>query len=214
MGKRKQGGAFAAFVLALSAASMLLLFGCASTGASRVDASTQIDLTGRWNDSDIRIVCDTLVAECLNAAGVDRAISQFSASHRGEPPTVIVGRFANNSSEHIDTSIISKMMETAIINSGKLEFVAGGDIREGIRSEREDQSFNASEDSAASIGNETGAAFMLTGSVKSSVEKSGNTTVRAYFVDAQLTNVESNRIIWQGQNADIKKVFKQAGARF
>ncbi|MDR0642679.1 MAG: penicillin-binding protein activator LpoB, partial [Treponema sp.] len=189
----------AAFIAALYAA---LLFGCASTGANRVDANTQIDLTGRWNDSDIRIVCDALVTECLNSTGVDRTISQFTASHRGELPTVIVGRFANNSSEHIDTSIISKMMETAIINSGKLEFVAGGDIREGIRNERDDQAFNANEATAAAIGNETGAAFILTGSVKSSVERSGNTTVRAYFVDAQLTNIETNRIIWQGQNAD------------
>jgi uncharacterized protein (TIGR02722 family) len=192
---------------------MLPLAGCATTGTSRVDASTQIDLTGRWNDSDVRIVCDTLVNECLNAPGVDRAISQFSSSRKGELPTVIVGRFANTSSEHIDTSIIAKMMETAIINSGKLEFVAGGDIREGLRDEREDQAFNASEDTAAAIGNETGATFMLTGSVKSSVEQSGNTTVRAYFVDAQLTNIETNRIIWQGQNADIKKVFKQAKAK-
>ena len=199
-------------ILVLGAIIVMPLAGCVST-AQRVDADTQIDLTGRWNDSDIRIVCETLVDQCLNAAGVERAITQFSVSHRGELPTVIVGRFANTSSEHIDTSIISKMMETAIINSGKLEFVAGADIREGIRDERVDQAYNASEDTSAAIGNETGATFMLTGSVKSSVEKSSNTTVRAYFVDAQLTNIETNRIIWQGQNADIKKVFKQAKAR-
>lgn len=198
--------------LFLYAAVVLLFAGCAST-ASRVDSGTQIDLTGRWNDSDVRIVCETLVTECLNAAGVERAIGAFSTTHKGELPTVIVGHFANTSSEHIDTSIISKMMETAIINSGKLDFVAGSDIREGIRDERVDQAYNASEDTAAAIGNETGAVFMLTGSVKSSVERSGNTTVRAYFVDAQLTNIETNRIIWQGQNTEIKKVFKQATAR-
>jgi hypothetical protein len=77
MGIRKKGGAA---VLVLWAA---LFAGCASTGANRVDASTQIDLTGRWNDSDIRIVCDTLVSDCLSAGGVDRAVNQFSAAHRG-----------------------------------------------------------------------------------------------------------------------------------
>ncbi|MDR2759964.1 MAG: penicillin-binding protein activator LpoB [Spirochaetaceae bacterium] len=199
-------------ILVLCDMVVMFLAGCAST-ANRVDAGTQIDLTGRWNDSDVRIVCETLVDQCLNAAGVERAIAQYSTSHRGELPTVIVGRFTNTSSEHIDTSIISKMMETAIINSGKLEFVASTDIREGIRDERVDQAYNAREDTAAAIGNEIGAAFMLTGSVKSSVEKSDNTTVRAYFVDAQLTNIETNRIIWQEQNADIKKVFKQTKAR-
>ncbi|MDR1419781.1 MAG: penicillin-binding protein activator LpoB [Treponema sp.] len=213
MTKRKKNFVGAVKIFFLCSVIMLPLAGCV-TEATRVGADTQIDLTGRWNDSDVRIVCDTLVAECLNAAGVDRAISQFTASHGGDLPTVIVGNFANTSSEHIDTSIISKTMETIIINSGKLEFVAGSDIREGIRDERVDQAYNASEATAAAIGNEAAATFMLTGSVKSSVEKSGTTTVRAYFVDAQLTNIETNRIIWQGQNADIKKVFKQATARF
>ncbi|MDR1971642.1 MAG: penicillin-binding protein activator LpoB, partial [Treponema sp.] len=129
-------------------------------------------------------------------------------------PTVIVGRFRNTSSEHIDTNIISGIMRTAIINNGKLEFVEGGDTREDLRAERSDQLANASEESASALGNETAANFMLTGEVSSTVEKAGGTTVRAYFVKATLTNVETNRILWEGSNNEIKKVFTQAKAKF
>jgi len=63
------------------------------------------------------------------------------------------------------------------------------------------------------LGKEIGATLMLTGSVNAIVERSGNTTIRAYFVDAQLTNIETNQRIWMGANNDIKKVIYRANVR-
>jgi uncharacterized protein (TIGR02722 family) len=202
-------------VLILTACfAALVMMSCATaTGATRVSADAQIDLTGRWNDSDVRIVCETLIADALTSPRIDAYIKDFSGKHNGEMPMVIVGRFRNSSSEHIDTSIISGIMRTAIINSGKLEFVEGGDMREALREERQDQQANASEATASALANETGANFMLLGEVNSTVEKAGNTTVRAYFVKASITNVETNRILWEGENNEIKKVFTQARAK-
>jgi uncharacterized protein (TIGR02722 family) len=175
---------------------------CASNASvSRVDASTQTDLSGYWNDTDVKLVCESLINDCLNSPRVDQAIK----AARGTPK-VIVGKFKNESSEHIDTSIITSIMETTIFNSGKLDFVAGGDTRDALRAERQDQQANASEASAASIGNETGADFMLTGSVKAIVDKAGNQTVRTYFVTAEMTSIERNERMWMGQNNEIKKV--------
>jgi uncharacterized protein (TIGR02722 family) len=188
--------------------------GCSSAPkVSRVSADTQIDLSGNWNDTDIRLVCDTLIAQALEAPRIDAYISDFADSHRGELPAVIVGRFKNASSEHIDTGIISGLMRASIINSGKLEFVEGGDAREELRAERGDQQGNASEATAAALANETGANLMLQGEVNSAVDRAGNTTVRSYFVKATLTNVETNRILWEGQNNDIKKVIQQPKAK-
>lgn len=194
-------------------AAFLMLSACATSGVARVDADTQIDLSGRWNDTDIRTVCDTLIADALGSPRIDAYIKDFSSKHGGELPTVIVGRFKNTSSEHIDTTIISGIMRTAIINSGKLEFVEGGSTREELRAERQDQQGNASEETAALLANETGANFMLTGEVNSTVDKAGNTTVRSYFVKASITNVETNRILWEGANNEIKKVITQAKTR-
>jgi uncharacterized protein (TIGR02722 family) len=189
------------------------LSGCATSGVARVDASTQVDLSGRWNDTDIRTVCDTLITEALASPRIDAYIKDFASKHNGEVPTVIVGRFKNTSSEHIDTTIISGIMRTAIINSGQLEFVEGGSTREELRAERQDQQGNASEETAAALASETAANFMLTGEVNSVVDKAGNQTVRSYFVKASITNVETNRILWEGNNNEIKKVITQAKAK-
>lgn len=199
----------------MAVAGCVVLFAACSSvpKVSRVDADTQIDLSGRWNDTDIRIVCDTLIKDALASDRVDRYIRDFSGKNGGENPAVIVGRFRNTSSEHIDTGIISGIMRTSILNSGKLDFVEGGEAREAIRAERQDQQSNASVESAAALAQETGANLMLTGEVNSTVDRAGKTTVRSYFVTATLTNVETSRILWEGSNNEIKKVIKQPGLK-
>jgi len=186
---------------------IFLAFASCSSGpkVQRVDANTQTDLSGYWNDTDVKIVCKSLIDDCLNSPRVDQAIK----AKKGKTPTVIVGRFKNDSSEHIDTSIISTIMEQTIFNSGKLDFVAGGSTRDELRAERQDQQSNASEATTARLANETGADFMLTGSVKTIVDRAGNQTVRTYFVTAEMTNIETNQRMWIGQNSEIKKIITQ-----
>jgi uncharacterized protein (TIGR02722 family) len=199
---------------ALCAAVFVLFAACSSVPkVTRVDAETQVDLSGRWNDTDIRIVCDSLIKNALASTRVDQYIRDFSGKNGGVLPTVIVGRFRNTSSEHIDTEIISGIMRSSILNSGKLDFVEGGEARDAIRAERQDQQSNASVESAAALAQETGANLMLTGEVNSTVDRAGNTTVRSYFVKATLTNVETTRILWEDSNNEIKKVIKQPGIK-
>jgi uncharacterized protein (TIGR02722 family) len=153
---------------------------------------------GTWGAQEVQTVCSELIAKCLNSPSVDRTVS--AKTKGSKRPTVIVGKFANDSSEYIDTSIVASKIETAIINDGRLSFVAGGDVRENLRGERRDQQANSSEKTAAKLANETGADFMMNGSVKSIVKQVGNTTSRSYFVYGQLTNIETNEIIWKGDS--------------
>jgi uncharacterized protein (TIGR02722 family) len=185
-------------------AAFALLASCSSNPkVTRVDAGTQVDLSGLWNDTDVRIVCDSLIRACLDSPRVTQEIAR-----RGGIPTVLVGNFRNESDEHIDTSIISSSMEIAIFNSGKLDFVAGGSARDELRAERQDQQGNASEATAAALGNETGADFLLTGSVKTIIDRAGGTATRTYYVSAELTNVETNARMWMDQNNEIKKIIQ------
>ena len=188
----------------------LLFFSCATTNVSRIDAAQQTDISGYWNDTDVRLICNALIEDCITSPRIER----FAQDNK-RLPVFIIGRFKNDSLEHIDTSIIVKKMQTAILNSGKAEFVADSTSREEVRAEREDQNMgNASEETAKALGNETGADFLLQGSVKSMVQKAGNTTVRTYHVSADLINIETNRIIWSGFNDDIKKVIKTSDVKF
>jgi uncharacterized protein (TIGR02722 family) len=190
------------FALCAAVAAVMVAGACSSVPkVQRVDAATQVDLSGYWNDSDVRIVCDSLIQQCLDSPRVVQAIAA-----KGGIPTVLVGTFKNDSAEHLDTEVISKTMETVIFNSGKLDFVAGGDVREELRAERADQQLNASEETAAKLGAETGADFLLTGSVKTVIDKAGNQEVRTYWVYAEMTNISTNARMWMGENNEIKKL--------
>jgi len=189
--------------------SVLVISACASTGVERVDSNSQIDLSGYWNDTDVKIVCEALIKDCLNSPRVDQAIKAKGK----KTPVVLVGRFRNESDEHIDTAIISSIMESTIFNSGKMDFVAGGSTRDELRAERQDQQSNASEATAKALAKETGADFLLTGTVRTIIDKADNKTVRTYFVNAEMTNIETNARMWMGQNNEIKKVITRAKAK-
>jgi TolB-like protein len=194
--------------ISLLAACCILLPACGSTSVKRVDSGTVTDLSGYWNDTDVRIVCDSLIRACLSSSRVVQENGRL-----GRAPVFLVGPFRNESDEHIDTGIIADTMEAAIFNSGQADFVAGGATREALRRERLDQQSNAGEETAKRLANETGADFLLTGSVKTIVDQSGNTRTRTYYVTAELTNLESNIRLWMDQNREIKKVIKIPGAR-
>jgi len=195
-------------VFALCAVAFLASCSSAPVKVDRVDADTQTDLSGYWNDTDLRIVSESLINACLNSPRV----AQFEAKN-GRLPVVIVGTIANGSDEHIDTTILAKKMETAILNSGVADFVASKNERSAVREERQDQQGNASEATASTLANETGADFMLTGSVKTIVDKAGGKATRTYFVTAELTDIESNKKIWMGDNSEIKKIIKTASSK-
>jgi len=185
----------------IAAVSFLLLTSCVTT-VNRVQLGNQPELSGYWNAIDVRIVCEALINECLTSPRVDQAVRQSG----NRKPAVMVGRFSNQSDEHIDTELISSIMETVIFNSGKLDFVAPQGLRQELRDERHDQLLYASDETAASLGKETGADFMMTGSVRTIVDRGGNRTVRTYYVTVELTNIETNERMWLGYNSDITKV--------
>ena len=193
-------------IVVLAVLGLVTASSCSSKPkVNRVDAATQIDLSGYWNDTDVRIVCEALINDCISSPRVAQAI----AAKGNKLPVVLVGSFRNESSEHIDTTIISSTMEATIFNSGKLDFVSGGSTRIELREERQDQQIHSSEATASALANETGADFLLTGSVRAIVDRAANETVRTYFVFAEMTNIETNMRMWMGQNNEIKKKIVQ-----
>ena len=195
-------------VISVFICTLLVFTSCSSTKVERVDTDTITDLSGYWNDTDVRIVADSLIADCVNAP----AITNYVRTN-GKLPVVIVGSFRNDSDEHIDTSILTKKFETALIHSGKVDFVASSSERGELRTEREEQQSWASEETAKRLANETGADFMLIGSVKTMVDQADKTSSRTYWVYAELIDIESNRKLWIGENSEIKKIIKRSNVR-
>ena len=197
--------------LIFGALAAFFITSCASTpNVERVSSDTVTDLSGYWNDTDVRLAAESIISRCLASP----RIAGYASSHAGKLPVVIVGSYRNKSDEHIDTEILTKKLETALVNSGKVEFVASSSEREEIREERKDQQINSSEKTAKALGNETGADFMLKGSVKTIVDSNGKVMTRTYFIDTELINIETNSKIWMDSNSDIKKIIKRPSVRF
>ncbi|MDR1418881.1 MAG: penicillin-binding protein activator LpoB [Treponema sp.] len=190
-------------------ASVFLAAACASgPQVNRISADTVTDLSGYWNNTDVEIVCASLIQSCLSSRRVIGI-----ADSLGRLPVFLVGNFSNETGEHLGPAIISETMESAIFNSEKAEFVAGGGIREQLRAERQDQQGNASEETARALGMEVGADFLLTGSIKGIVDRSGNIMTRTYYVSARLTNIETGVVLWMDQNSEIKKEIRTPRVR-
>ena len=48
----------------------VILTSCGSTKVERVAPETQIDLSGNWNDTDVRIAAKDLVDSCLSSKSI------------------------------------------------------------------------------------------------------------------------------------------------
>jgi penicillin-binding protein activator len=192
-------------VLILIIAAVVLLTGCATSSrkVTRTSADTQTDLSGRWNDTDSRLVAEKMVEDLMNRPWLSEFVDKT-----GSKPVVIVGTVRNRSSEHIDTNPFIKDIERELINSGKVTFVAGDKQREEIRKERQDQQTEAAEKTIKRLGEETGADFMMQGVITSQEDMVDGTKAVLYQVDLELINIETNEKVWMGSKK-IKKVIEQ-----
>jgi uncharacterized protein (TIGR02722 family) len=186
-------------VAALGLAAVSLA-ACNNKRVSRVDPARVTDLSGRWNDVDSKLVANALIEQTFGGPWT----TQYASAHGGNSPTVIVGTFRNRTLEHVPIGTFVKDLERAYVNSGRVRLVASRDERAEVRDEREDQQVNASADSRARIGKESGANFMLQGDVQAIEDAEGREKVVFYQVDAFLVDLENNQKVWIGQHK-IKK---------
>ena len=185
------------FAFALAVAS--LTFSCATRKVVRIDPDERVDLSGRWNDTDSRLVAETMVKQILNSPRY-----QSYSDKKGKRPAIIVGYIQNKTSEHIDADNYIKKFEMEIFNSGLADLVESGDFRERLREERADQQEFASPESAAQWGRELGADLMLFGVMTSETDTYNKRSVVNYITTLHLTDLETNQRVWYGQE-EIKK---------
>lgn len=180
----------------------IVVTGCKSRKVERIDPTQQTDLSGRWNDTDSRLVSNEMISDCMS--GVWR--TNFTAA-KGKKPAVIVGTIRNKTTEHIESETFIKDIEKAFVNSGLVSVVQAGEARKELRDERNDQQTFSSEDTKKKWGLEKGADFMLNGVLTSIVDQYGKNKVVYYQIDLELTNLETNEKVWIGDKK-IKKAIQ------
>ena len=170
----------------------------------RIEPETQTDLSGKWNDTDSRLVAEEMVSDCLSRVWLTNWVADA-----GEKPIVTVGAIRNRSSEHIDTETFTTDFERELINSGQVRFVASKDQRDEIRDERLDQQEWASLETMKRIRAETGADFILVGGIKSITDEIEGTKVVFYQTDFEMINIESMEKVWIGSKEIKKEISKK-----
>ena len=189
-------------------AALLFSGGCASTNVSRVDAATVTDLSGRWNDTDSRLVAEEMVKAALGATWLEN-----STNAKGRPPVVVVGTVVNQSHEHISIPTFINDLERELTNSQRVVFVAGRGQRDEIREERREQATHALESTQKAPGKEIGADYLLRGSISTIEDEADGTKAIFYQVDLEMVDLSNNVKSWFGQKK-IKKIVERKRVLF
>lgn len=179
-----------------------ILTGCATRQVKRVSPTEQIDLSGRWNATDSRLVAEELTKDVLGA----RWLNLYFQEHAGSRPVLIVGLIRNRSHEHIDAETFIKDTEQSIIRDGSVRLVQAGERREALRDERADQQSFATQETAKRWGMELGADFIMQGSINSIVDQYRKRKVVYYQINLELTDLETNEIVWIGDKKIMKYI--------
>lgn len=183
----------------------LLLTACGGSTreVARIDTKEMIDLSGKWNDTDARLVAEEMVDDALKRPWLTDFLQKESRK-----PVVVVGKIRNKSSEHIAVDVFANDIERELLNTGKVKFVAEKDQRDEIREERRDQNEFASKESFKKFYKELGADYYMSGTVNSVTDMAEGQRVIFYQVDMELINIETNEKVWLG-NKKIKKFISQ-----
>lgn len=194
------------FITLLAVVMGLIITGCANRKVSRINTNEVIDLSGRWNDTDSRLVSEAMISDLLGA----RWLPVYESQHNHARPVIVVGTVTNKSHEHINSETFIKDIEKAILKNGSVRLVQAGEKRQELRTERDEQNQGyTAKETAKKWGLELGADFMLQGTINSIVDTYKKEKVVYYQIDLELTNLETNEVVWMGD----KKIKKQVSDR-
>ena len=189
-------------ILSAVTVSALIFLSACSHKVTRIDPEEQVDISGRWNNTDSRLVAEDMTKTILSG----NWITDHMAAKNGQRPVVIVGFVANKSHEHIQAETFVKDVENSFLQSQKVRLVQSGKKREELRAEKADQQTNASVSSMKKFGLEQGADYILQGSINSIVDSHKRKKVVYYQTNLELTNIETNEVVWIGEKKIAKYV--------
>lgn len=163
----------------------------------------------KFNETDVQSMMKVMITSALGRPWYE----QFKKNSGGKQPIVIVQDIENRTDEHIDTKVMTEIMETELVNSGKVRFMEKA-RRDQIMEEQAFQNSGAvDEKSKKKTGNMTGADFLLAGAISSDIHTNENLKTTSYIMQMKLINIETSEIQWTDKH-QLKKRFNRPGAKW
>jgi penicillin-binding protein activator len=192
-----------AILLGLVLVVLLAAGACHRVKVTRIDTDTTTDLSGRWNDTDAKLVAEEMVRDVLSRPWYNEFVSKNE-----KKPVIIVGTVRNRSTEHIETDVFINDIERELINSGQVKIVASPGERFELRDELEEQQDYSTAETAKKLAAETGADLMLQGSINTIIDSYEGTQIKFYQSDLQLIDLQTTEKLWIGTQKTKKIVTK------
>jgi hypothetical protein len=171
-----------------------------STQGTRGSLEAPSALSGHWNDTNSRLTAEAMVKEAL-----DSPWPQRYAQLAGRKPTVMVGPVLNRTDEYLNTQSFVKDLERALMQSKQVQFVTDTGQRQEARQERLAPAPNTPADAGKPPGQESGADFILQGTINTLVDERDGSKLLFYQVDLEILDIAGNVKVWQGQTK-LKKL--------
>ena len=174
----------------------LVLSGCSTVDYG--DAQGRETVNTDFGSTDLQMIASKMVDDML----VFPPIVQMTQSRR---PVVFVDRIKNKTTEHVDTESITDTIQSKLLNSGKFRFVDMTKV-ESVREQLDYQSESGLVDpnTAAQMGRQIGAEFMMYGNFSSIVKRDGSTKDVYYKFTLKLMNIQTGIIEWANEK-EIRK---------
>jgi len=188
-------------IYALAAIIIVASISSCARKVTRIDPADTPDISGSWNQTDSRLTADELIKQILAEKWLTNHYTEKS-----KKPVVIVGLVTNKSHEHIDAETFMKDLERSFITTEKVGLVQSGKKREEMRAEKADMQTNASASTIKKFGLEKGADYILQGSINSIVDAYKRKKTVTYQINLELTNIETNEVVWIGDKKIAKYV--------
>ncbi|KAF0808419.1 hypothetical protein A6D6_00128 [Alcanivorax xiamenensis] len=184
-------------VMAMMLGVVLLASGCASK-VEYGDPQARETVTPDFGSSDLQMIAAKMVDDMM----VFPPVVELTRDRR---PVLFVDRVKNKTSEHVDTESITDTIQSRLINSGKFRFV-DMTVVDRVRQQLEYQQDSGMVDqsTAAQMGRQIGAEFMLYGNLSSIVKRDNSTKDVYYKFTLKLLNIQSGIIEWSGEK-EIRK---------
>lgn len=191
-------------LLATAAASLI---GCQTVSSPVVKLSRAVQygdskavelVTNEFGSTDLQLIAEKMVGSLLESGILQ------------DRPTITISTVKNKTSEYIDTNNVMNSIQTQLVKSGKVRFTRSiQEMQAGVDElQRQTQSGLYKQETAAKVGQMTGARYSLEGELTSIVKSNNKTKDVFYKFTLKMLDVSEGTIEWADEK-EIRKTSKR-----